>query len=75
MKGLKARNFVAVVDTVEEWLKAERGDDKWSEYRKIAFELVIKRFHAPSTLDGSDIEDFSFTEDVTAAKAELQRAI
>ena len=37
MRGLKCRNFVAVVDVMEAWLKNDRVDDKWHEYRKLAY--------------------------------------
>ena len=34
MRGLKCRQFVAVVDIMEEWLKNDRVDDKLQEYSK-----------------------------------------
>ena len=37
MRGLKCRQFVTVVDVMEEWLKNDRVDDRWQEYRRMAF--------------------------------------
>ena len=62
MRGLKCRNFVAVVDVMEAWLKNDRVDDKWHEYRKLAYELAIRGYDTPAMMDGCRVEEFSFVK-------------
>ena len=75
MRGLKCRNFVAVVDVMEAWLKNDIVDDKWQEYRKMAYELAIRGYDTPEMMDGCRVEEFSFVKGDTIAGGVLQRAI
>ena len=75
MRGLKCRNFVAVIDVMEAWLKNDRVDDKWHEYRKLAYELAIRGYDTPAMMDGCRVDEFSSVKIDTIAGGVLQRAI
>jgi len=75
MRGLTARLFIEVVERMEEWLKNDRLDDQWDGYRRLAYDLAIRGYDTPATLDACDVEDFAFVKEDGDAKGVLQRAI